>query len=127
VPHAQINVKEGVDSLDGGREAVRELLDSGLRPTAVICVNDLMAVGAMRELRARHLRIPQDVSVTGFDNIRLSEFCSPSLTTVHIPRDEIGRTIFQHLVPAPKRPRPREILVSPELIVRESSGPAPKS
>jgi len=127
VPHAQINVKEGVDSLDGGREAVRELLDSGLRPTAVISVNDLMAVGAMRELQARGLRIPQDVSVTGFDNIRLSEFCSPPLTTIHIPRDEIGRTIFEHLVPAPKRPRVkrREILVSPELIIRESTGPAP--
>ena len=127
VPHAQINVKEGVDSLDGGREAVRELLDSGLRPTAVISVNDLMAVGAMRELQARGLRIPEDVSVTGFDNIRLSEFCSPPLTTIHIPRDEIGRTIFEHLVPAPKRPRVkrREILVSPELIIRESTGPAP--
>jgi LacI family transcriptional regulator len=128
VPRAQIQVKEGVDSLDGGREAVRELLESGFRPSAIICVNDLMAVGAVGELRAKGIRIPQDISVTGFDNIRLSEFCSPPLTTVHIPRDDIGRTIFEQLVPAPKRPRPKpsEILVRPELIVRESTGPARK-
>lgn len=129
LPHARIQVKEGADSLDGGREAIRELLVSGVRPTAIICVNDFMAVGALRELRAHGIRVPQDVSVTGFDNIRLSEFCSPPLTTVHIPREEIGRTIFEHLVPDPKRPRVkgREILVNPELILRESTGPAPRS
>ena len=74
-----------VDSLEGGRRATRELLsgDSGL--TAIVCVNDLMAVGAMREIRERGLRIPEDISVTGFDNIKLAQFCYPALTTVHIP------------------------------------------
>lgn len=127
IPHGQIQVNEGSDSLDGGREAVRELLASGFRPSAIVCVNDLMAVGVLRELRARGIRVPQDMSVTGFDNIRLSEFCSPALTTVHIPRDEIGRTIFENLVPDAKKPRlkGREVLIRPELIVRESTGPAP--
>jgi LacI family transcriptional regulator len=48
-------------------------------------VNDITAVGALRELRERGIRVPQDISVTGFDNVKLSEFCYPALTTVHIP------------------------------------------
>ena len=58
-----------------------------------------MAVGALRELRERGLRVPQDVSVTGFDNVKLSEFCYPALTTVHIPRDRIGHIICDRLAP----------------------------
>jgi len=57
---------------------------SGEQPTAIVCVNDIMAVGALRELRERGIRVPQDVSVTGFDNVKLSEFCYPALTTVHM-------------------------------------------
>jgi len=83
-------------------------------------------VGVLRELRAQGLRVPADVSVTGFDGIALSEYCSPPLTTVHIPRDQIGRTIFEHLVPDPRKSRSKghEVLIEPELVVRESTGPA---
>lgn len=116
------------DGLEGGRRAVRELLGSGFKPTAIICVNDFMAVGALRELREAGLRVPADVSVTGFDNIRLSEFCHPMLTTVHIPRDRIGHLAFEMLVPESVKMRPpaRDIVIDPELVLRESSGPAPK-
>jgi len=82
------------DTLEGGRQATRELLASGFDPTAIICVNDITAVGALRELRERGLRVPQDVSVTGFDNVKLSEFAYPALTTVHIPRERIGHIIW---------------------------------
>jgi DNA-binding LacI/PurR family transcriptional regulator len=125
-PSAHTHIVEGTDSLEGGREAAHELLASGFRPTGIVCVNDFMAVGVLRELRARGIRVPEEISVTGFDNIRLSEFCSPSLTTVHIPRDLIGRTIFESLVPDPKKPRVkgREIRIDTELVVRESTGPA---
>jgi DNA-binding LacI/PurR family transcriptional regulator len=73
--------------------------------------------------------VPEDVSVTGFDNIRLAEFCSPALTTVHIPREQIGQTIFENLVPDSKKERltGREILIDPELVVRESTGLARNS
>jgi DNA-binding LacI/PurR family transcriptional regulator len=127
-PRAQTQVNDAADGLEGGRQAARELLDSGFRPTAIVCVNDFMAVGVLRELRASGVRVPQDMSVTGFDNIGLSEFCSPPLTTVHIPRDQIGRIVFEHLVPDARKPRPkgREILIDPVLIVRESTGPAPQ-
>ena len=125
-PSAQTHIVEGTDSLEGGREAAHELLASGFRPTGIVCVNDFMAVGVLRELRAQGIRVPEEISVTGFDNIRLSEFCSPSLTTVHIPRDLIGRTIFESLMPDPKKPRPkgREFRIDTELVVRESTGPA---
>jgi DNA-binding LacI/PurR family transcriptional regulator len=115
------------DGLEGGRQAARCLLQSGFQPTAIICVNDFMAVGVLRELRDRGLRVPQDVSVTGFDNIKLSEFCYPALTTVHIPRERIGQQVFAMLVPEEAKPKPtgREIIIDPEFVLRASTGPAP--
>jgi len=125
-PSAQTHITEGADGLEGGRQAARELLGSGFRPTAIVCVNDFMAAGVLRELRTQGMRVPQDVSVTGFDNIALSEFCSPPLTTVHIPREQIGRTIVEFLIPDPRKPRAKghEVAIDPELVVRESTGPA---
>ena len=87
-----------------------------------------MAVGILRELRDRGIRVPEDMSVTGFDNIRLAQFCSPALTTAHIPREQIGQIIFENLAPDAKKEHlaGREILIEPELVVRESTGPARK-
>lgn len=113
------------DGLDGGRNAARQLLDQGFEPTAIVCVNDFTAVGVLRELRDRGLRIPHDVSVTGFDNIRLADYCDPPLTTVDIPRDEIGRLAFAALVPAGESEPPagREIVIEPRLVLRRSTAP----
>ena len=102
-------------------------MGSGYQPTAIICVNDIMAVGALRELRERGLRVPQDISVTGFDNVKLSEFCSPALTTVHIPRDRIGHIISERLAPTAERSDgagDHEIVIDPEFVLRDSTGPA---
>jgi DNA-binding LacI/PurR family transcriptional regulator len=90
-------------------------------------VNDFMAVGVLRYLREHGIRVPREISVTGFDNIRLAEFCSPSLTSVHIPRDRIGHIAFERLVAGETKSRSgaRELLIDPELVVRESTGPAP--
>jgi LacI family transcriptional regulator len=116
------------DGPEGGRQAVREVLASGFRPSAIVCVNDFMAIGVLRELRDQGLRVPQEVSVTGFDNIKLSEFSDPRLTTVHIPRERIGRFVFERLVPdTTRKPVGREILLDPEFVLRESTGPAPES
>ena len=114
------------DMPEGGRNAARNLLASGFEPTAIICVNDFMALGVLRELRDQKLRVPEDVSVTGFDNIRLSQFCEPPLTTVHIPRDRIGHLVFEALAQEGKGKGPREVVIDPEFVVRESTGPAPK-
>jgi LacI family transcriptional regulator len=125
--HAGLDVEMAVDadSLEGGRQAARALLTKAPRLTAVICVNDVMAVGALRELRSRGRRVPEDVSVTGFDNVTLAQFAVPALTTVHIPRDQIGRTICECLM-RDDVPREREYLIEPELVVRDSTGPAPR-
>lgn len=116
------------DALEGGRQAARQLLSDGFKPTAIVCVNDFMATGVLRELRDRGLRVPEDVSVTGYDNIKLSEFCSPPLTTVHIPRDRIGQIAFECLVPEHGRASAvgREIVIDPEFLIRDSTGPARK-
>jgi DNA-binding LacI/PurR family transcriptional regulator len=119
----QVETSTDGDTLEGGRRAARALLDRSPRLTTLICVNDVMAVGALRELRARRRRVPEDVSVTGFDNITLAQFAVPSLTTVHIPRDQIGRTICDCLM-RDEGPREREFVIEPELVVRDSTGPA---
>jgi LacI family transcriptional regulator len=127
IPSIEVRTAADSDTLEGGRTATRALLATGYTPTALICVNDVMAVGALRQLRERGLRVPQDISVTGFDNVKLSEFCYPALTTVHIPRDRIGHIIAGYLLPSnqPAAPGESEVVIDPELVVRDSTGPAP--
>jgi LacI family transcriptional regulator len=117
------------DSLQGGRRAAAELLSTGRQPSAIICVNDIMAVGALLELRERGLQVPRDISVTGFDDIELAKYCYPPLTTVHIPRDEIGHMVFRTLARdnGARELVGREFAIRSELVVRDSTGPARRS
>jgi DNA-binding LacI/PurR family transcriptional regulator len=123
-PGLTVETASDVDTLEGGRCAARALLEAAPAVTAIVCVNDLMALGALRELRTRGRRVPEDVSVTGFDNVTLAQFAVPALTTVHIPRDQIVRTICDCLM-REDAPREREFVIEPELVLRESTGPAP--
>ncbi len=129
VAHTVVTDRDGPA---GGQQATRTLLASGFKPTAIICVNDFMALGVLKELREQSLSVPRDVSVTGYDNISLSEFAFPPLTTVNIPREVIGRLAFSVLVPeesfnGDSQEQGREYLIDPELVIRESTGPARKS
>jgi len=126
VEHATVADRDGPV---GGQQATRQLLASGFKPTAIICVNDFMALGVVRELREHGLEAPRDVSVTGYDNISLSEYAFPPLTTVNIPREMIGHLAFSALVPEHEdaQVRGREFLIDPELVIRESTGPPPKN
>lgn len=125
-PRIEWKIAVSADGLDGGREATREILASGFDPTSIICVNDFMALGALRELRDAGLRVPQDVSITGFDNIRLTEVCSPPLTTLHIQRERIGRLMFEAITEASSSGEAcrRRVVLDPEFVLRESTGPA---
>ena len=109
------------DSFEGGREAVRELFERSVRPTAVVCVNDRIAVGVLKELSNLGRRVPREVSVTGFDNIAYSDFVTPPLTTVDIPRAEIGRLAFAMLTGSGPV---QDAMVRPTLVIRRSTGPA---
>ena len=106
---------------------MRSLLESGFVPTAVICVNDFMALGVLRLLRERGLRVPEDVSVVGYDDIHLSQFTVPALTTVNVPRDRIGHSVCAALLAERGASVIRDVVIEPELIVRDSTGPVPRS
>jgi DNA-binding LacI/PurR family transcriptional regulator len=75
---------------EGGAIGTEELLKSEPRPTGIVCFNDILAIGTMYALRKAGLGVPEDCSVTGFDNIPLSKHINPSLTTFHQPRNELG-------------------------------------
>lgn len=77
-------------TFEGGRIAVRELMKGSDRPTVLICGTDLQAAGAIGECRDQGIRVPEDLSITGSDDIELSSLLTPKLTTVHVPTFEIG-------------------------------------
>jgi DNA-binding LacI/PurR family transcriptional regulator len=113
------------DDPRGGQQATRQLLASGFRATAIISQNDFMALGVLRAVREHGLRVPEEISVTGYDNITLSEFASPSLTTVEIPRKEIADMTIEALVgdEGGIGRGGRTFVIDHELVVRESTGP----
>jgi len=84
--------------IENGAAAAQDLLRSHPRTTALMCVNDVLAVGAMQGARDMGLLVPEDVSVTGFDDIELARIVQPQLTTVHVPHREMGRLAADELV-----------------------------
>jgi len=78
-------------TFEAGAQAVRQLLALPEQPTAIFCHNDTMAIGAIQEAKKLGLRVPQDLSVVGFDDIQFAQYCDPPLTTISQPRYEIGR------------------------------------
>jgi DNA-binding LacI/PurR family transcriptional regulator len=94
----RLELFEGIwDAADAGA-MVDRLLELPDPPTAVMAGNDLLAIGAIRQLRARGRRVPHDLAVTGFNDFAFAEFVDPALTTVHVPGYEIGRTAAQLLI-----------------------------
>lgn len=112
-------------SIEAGERAIELFLSQGHAFSAVFCSNDEMAIGAMRALISRGLRVPEDVSVVGFDDIRFSRYTSPSLTTVAQPKNALGReamTMLIELLNDPEVP-PRKRVLSADLVVRGSTAP----
>jgi DNA-binding LacI/PurR family transcriptional regulator len=110
-------------SVTEGREALRSLLTSASRPTSVICSNDLMAIGVLQEAAAQGIRVPEDLSVVGFDGIEAGAWTSPSLTTVEQPIEEIAETAvtaLRSLIADRDKPLP-DYSFRPRLRVRGST------
>jgi DNA-binding LacI/PurR family transcriptional regulator len=119
-------VAHGEFSVEGGREALRELLARAQRPTGVICSSDLMAVGVLQEAAAQGLRVPEDLSVVGFDGIDATRWTNPPLTTVKQPIEEIAETAvnaLKSLIEDPRKPLP-DFSFRPRLAVRGSTARA---
>lgn len=109
---------------EGGAAAVRALLERRERFSAIFAANDLMAIGAMEELRHRGRRIPHDVAVVGFDDITFASLVEPRLTTVAQPKYRMGCLAMErllHLLGGGDR-RPRRLVLEPKLVVRDSCG-----
>jgi DNA-binding LacI/PurR family transcriptional regulator len=115
--------------VDGGFQTMSALLTrpQDNRPTAVIAYNDLMALGILHAIRAHHLRVPEDISVIGNDNISMAAHANPPLTTLSPPKYRMGRTAMQMLrrmIEGHPPPEEGYTLMECPLIVRESTAPA---
>lgn len=124
-------VVEGDHRMTGGREAVARLLGAKQPPTAILASNDLTAIGVLMGLDREGLRAPRDISVVGFDDIHLSEFTLPPLTTVRVSREAIARMAYEALVEGlqhdPAKTEPKSYVLETTLIVRSSTGRPPSS
>lgn len=110
-------------TLAGGYQVAEEIV-SRAKPDAIMCANDLMALGVLRYLREKGLRVPQDIAVVGMDDIEHAATSFPSLTTVSLLAAERGRMAAELLLDrltSQEEPKPRQLQVVPRLIVRESS------
>jgi DNA-binding LacI/PurR family transcriptional regulator len=107
----------------GGYQACSEVLEAD-RPTAIMAGNDLTAIGILHRAYDLRLRVPEDLSVIGFDDITFAEYTQPGLTTVAVPRQEIGRVAFDALWAMINDAdlTGREVRVSTRLVVRQSAG-----
>jgi len=117
---------ESVDStLAGGYLFAKHLLEGKLPFTALFAYNDVSAIGSIRAFREAGLRVPQDISVVGFDDIPAAAFTNPGLSTVRQPLVEMGRIAAQTLVDRIERrgKQVRDITIEPEFVVRQSTGP----
>src|SRR5437868_6409443 len=113
---------EGDHTMDGGIRALVHLSGLECPPTAVLCSNDMTAIGVMREAYERNIRVPQDLSLVGFDDIRLSEFTTPPLTTVQMSQSELAQLAFEALLDAANRKVParegNEYVLHTNLVLR---------
>lgn len=127
--HAGIPVEEdlidyGEFDPDTGYMAMNRVLERTSPPTAVYAMNDVMAFGVLRAIQNRGLRVPEDIAVTGFDDIRLAAFSNPPLTTMNEPDIEHGRLAAEMLIDLinGSTPKERHIRLETRLVVRQSCG-----
>lgn len=119
-------VYSGDFTMGSGATGMQQLMGLAQPPTAVLCGNDEMAYGAIRAAHKLGLAVPEDVSVVGFDDLNLAEFYNPPLTTVNIPRQELGRRAAQELIDQlAGREVAREVVLPTRLVIRESAAAPP--
>lgn len=115
-------IVEGFFEPEDGYECMNKILAQEKLPTAVFCCNDLMALGAISAIGEKGLRVPEDISVIGYDNIHASRFYAPPLTTIHQSKSRLGvkalNLLFERIV---EQPNQRTVIeMHPELVIRKS-------
>lgn len=125
IAYDKLLVEEGDFSPHGGEAKMNALLSRKPRPTAVFVASDTVALGALQAIRAHGLRVPDDIAVVGFDDIYLSEFLDPPLTTIRLPAFALGWNAAEtliHQINEGVPPHPKNTLLQTELIIRQSCG-----
>jgi DNA-binding LacI/PurR family transcriptional regulator len=125
-PKLVVQLEDNLASPDLGYRAAKQLLASRRRFTAIFAFNDLAAIGCMRAVHEHGLRVPQDISIVGFDDIDSAAYQNPPLTTVRQPLKEMGRMAAQTVLSriGTANQESHEIVVEPELVVRGTTAPA---
>jgi LacI family transcriptional regulator len=120
---------ESIPEIGPGRAAAETVLDLAEPPTAIFAFNDNIAIGAIQAAHARGLRVPEDLSVVGFDDVEHATIVTPTLTTIRQPLAEMGRTAVSLLMRLLERQRFETLHVelATRLVVRDSTGPAPRT
>jgi LacI family transcriptional regulator len=122
---AIVDITTLAQSAKEGEEVVEQLLSARIKPTAVFCANDLLALGLMRGLIKRGIAIPRDIAMVGYDDVEFASVLSTPLTSIRQPKYELGRVAAELLLDEANNPtshQHKHIMYQPELIVRESSG-----
>jgi LacI family transcriptional regulator len=123
-------IVEGDHTLEGGEEAFAKLLGLRARPTAVLCSNDMTAIGVMHKSYGEKIIVPHEISVVGFDNIRLSRYLLPPLTTIEMSQAELARLAFQALLQDVLREKPNpkgtEYVLKTNFVLRDSTAMNPE-
>src|SRR6266700_3889475 len=123
---AIIDITTHAQSAKEGEECMEKLLNASIRPTAVFCANDLLALGLMRGLIKRGLAIPGDMALVGYDDVEFASVLATPLTSIRQPKYELGRAAAELLIDEAHHPTSHQhqhIVYQPELVVRESSRP----
>jgi LacI family transcriptional regulator len=128
-PALQIQLEGDCGDPEAGYTFTRKLLERHQRFTALLAYNDVSAMGAISAIHESGLRVPQDISVVGFDDIPAAAYCNPSLTTVRQPLLKMGEVAARTLLEKIKNPEQTcdEILMEPELVVRKTTGEAKRT
>lgn len=117
-------VIEGNHKIDGGEAATREFLAQRHPPTAILTSNDMTAVGALRAIAETGFKVPDNISVIGFDDIEIASYTTPPLTTVRLSREALGRLAFNALLELADKPTlGKDLIVETSLVVRQSTAP----
>jgi LacI family transcriptional regulator len=124
-PALTVNLKLLVSTPELGYGPASELLAGGAPFTALVCFDDLAAIGVIRAFMDHGLRVPEDISVVGFDDIQSASYHNPSLTTIRQPLQQMGQTAARILLQRIRKEKkfPQVVSILPELVIRESTCP----